>query len=125
MKEKRPLVATVDVGRDAHTAAALLQRHKDTHEQILAHRDELDALKAHAEKLKEAGITRLQVGGRIVVVYCFFLGWLLCFVLDHAFSHKFTCVHTNFTPVFPQTFLLNYNELLFKRKESVERHNFK
>lgn len=61
MKEKRPLVATSDVGRDAPAAAALLARHKAVHEQVTAYSAELAALRAHAERLRAAGIDCLQV----------------------------------------------------------------
>nr|XP_049703877.1 spectrin beta chain, non-erythrocytic 1 isoform X2 [Helicoverpa armigera] len=61
MKEKRPLVATDDMGRDAPSAGALLARHKATHEEIRAYSAELDTLSAHAARLHAAGITCLQL----------------------------------------------------------------
>ncbi|XP_063632305.1 spectrin beta chain, non-erythrocytic 2 [Cydia splendana] len=61
MKEKRPLVASSDCGRDAPSAAALLARHKALHDEIRAYSAELDALSAHAERLKSAGILTLQL----------------------------------------------------------------
>ncbi|KAF9806792.1 hypothetical protein SFRURICE_009479 [Spodoptera frugiperda] len=61
MKEKRPLVATDDCGRDAPSAGALLARHKVTHDELRAHAAELHALRAHADRLHAAGITCLQL----------------------------------------------------------------
>ncbi|XP_063371372.1 spectrin beta chain [Cydia amplana] len=61
MKEKRPLVASSDCGRDAPSAAALLARHKALHDEIRAYSAELDALSAHADRLKSAGILTLQL----------------------------------------------------------------
>ncbi|KAJ8705806.1 hypothetical protein PYW08_012852 [Mythimna loreyi] len=61
MKEKRPLVATEDCGRDAPSAGALLARHRATHEEIKAYSAELDTLSAHAARLHAAGITCLQL----------------------------------------------------------------
>ncbi|XP_075989206.1 spectrin beta chain, non-erythrocytic 5 kst [Anticarsia gemmatalis] len=61
MKEKRPLVATEDCGRDAPSAGALLARHRALHEEITAYSAELHALSAHAARLNAAGITCLQL----------------------------------------------------------------
>lgn len=61
MKEKRPLVATDDCGRDAPSAGALLARHRALHEEITAYSAELDTLSAHAARLNTAGITCLQL----------------------------------------------------------------
>ncbi|GBP27213.1 Spectrin beta chain, non-erythrocytic 5 [Eumeta japonica] len=61
MKEKRPLVATDDVGRDAPSASALLARHRALHEEITAYKAELGALRTQAETLKAAGIDCLQL----------------------------------------------------------------
>ncbi|XP_061725746.1 spectrin beta chain, non-erythrocytic 5-like [Cydia pomonella] len=61
MKEKRPLVASSDCGRDAPAAAALLARHRALHDEIRAYSAELDALAAHAHRLEAAGILTLQL----------------------------------------------------------------
>ncbi|XP_059044966.1 spectrin alpha chain, non-erythrocytic 1 [Achroia grisella] len=61
MKEKRPLVATDDVGRDAPAAAALLARQRALHDDIRAYSGELRALSTHAARLLAAGIHQLQL----------------------------------------------------------------
>ncbi|KAI5640829.1 spectrin repeat domain-containing protein [Phthorimaea operculella] len=61
MKEKRPLVASSDIGVDAPSAGALLARHRPLHEQIMAYAQELKQLCIQAEKLQKAGITTLQL----------------------------------------------------------------
>ncbi|KAJ2939555.1 hypothetical protein O0L34_g6387 [Tuta absoluta] len=61
MKEKRPLVASADIGVDAPSAGALLARHRPLHEQITAYAQELKQLCTQADKLQKAGITTLQL----------------------------------------------------------------
>ncbi|XP_052755503.1 spectrin alpha chain, non-erythrocytic 1 isoform X2 [Galleria mellonella] len=61
MKEKRPLVATEDCGRDAPSAGALLARQRALHDDIRAYSAELDTLSAHAARLLAAGIHSLQL----------------------------------------------------------------
>ncbi|XP_045489789.1 spectrin beta chain, non-erythrocytic 1 isoform X1 [Pieris rapae] len=61
MKEKRALVASDDCGVDAPGAAALLARQKIVHDELRAYREELEALRASADRLKAAGIHTLQL----------------------------------------------------------------
>lgn len=61
MKEKRALVASDDCGVDAPGAAALLARQKIVHDELRAYREELETLRASADRLQTAGIHTLQV----------------------------------------------------------------
>lgn len=61
MREKRALVASADCGQDAAGAAALLARQRALHDELRAHRAEIDALGAAARALSDRGIDELQV----------------------------------------------------------------
>ncbi|XP_041968361.1 spectrin beta chain, non-erythrocytic 2 isoform X3 [Aricia agestis] len=61
MKEKRALVASSDLGADAPGAAALLARLRIVHDELRAHRAELDTLHASADRLQAAGIHTLKL----------------------------------------------------------------
>ncbi|XP_046975216.1 spectrin beta chain, non-erythrocytic 5 isoform X2 [Vanessa cardui] len=61
MREKRALVASADCGHDAAGAAALLARQRALHDELRAHRAELDALAAAARALRDRGIDALQL----------------------------------------------------------------
>ncbi|XP_045456798.1 spectrin beta chain, non-erythrocytic 5 [Melitaea cinxia] len=61
MREKRALVASADCGADAAGAAALLARQRALHDELRAHRAEVDALANAARALRARGIHELQL----------------------------------------------------------------
>ncbi|ODM96280.1 Spectrin beta chain, non-erythrocytic 1, partial [Orchesella cincta] len=58
--EKRPLVSSSDYGEDEPSAQALLQRHVNLEEEIIAYEVDIKGLNSQADKLVKAGINSIQ-----------------------------------------------------------------
>ncbi|CAL8090883.1 unnamed protein product [Orchesella dallaii] len=58
--EKRPLVSSSDYGEDEPSAQALLQRHVNLEEEIIAYEVDVKGLNSQADKLVKAGINSIQ-----------------------------------------------------------------
>lgn len=58
--EKRPLVSSHDYGEDEPSAQALLRRHVNLEEEIIAYDNDVKNLNAQADKLVSAGINSIQ-----------------------------------------------------------------
>ena len=58
--EKRPLVSSSDYGSDEPSAQALLQRHVNLEEEIIAYNSDVKALNSQADKLVGEGIRSIE-----------------------------------------------------------------
>lgn len=62
LREKMPLVKSVDYGEDRPSAQALLSRHRDLEGQIQAYDGDIQSLNTQADRLVSSGVTSLTMG---------------------------------------------------------------